>query len=185
MRGASTKVTYEDYLALPETIERIELIDGQLVREPSPGAPHQRIVGNLYDGLRRLVRKQALGTVFLGPLDVVLGPEGEEEVFQPDLLFVARERMAIVARVVGGAPDLAVEVLSPSTRRRDREVKRQKYARCGVREFWLVDPAARTVEILTREAGRFVTHGVFSEGASLSSPVLGGVTMAVGEIFEA
>lgn len=184
MTEAKTRFTYQDYLMLPETLNRVELIDGELVREPSPGASHQQIVGNVYTRLRRFVQRRRLGVVFLGPLDVVLGLEGEEEVIQPDLLFVARERMAIVRKLIRGAPDLVIEVLSPSTIRRDREVKRRLYARYGIREFWVVDPESRTLEVLSLSEGEFVSRGVFGEVDLVSSSVLPGLRLRVSDVFE-
>jgi len=184
MTATKTRFTYQDYLALPETINRVELIGGELVREPSPGASHQKIVGNLYYHLRRFVRRRRLGTVFLGPLDVVLGAEGEEEVFQPDILVVARDRLAIVGKVVRGAPDLVIEVLSPSTTTRDREVKQRAYAHYGVREYWIVDPESRTIEVLSLREGEFASLGVFGGGDTVASSVLPELRLSASKIFE-
>lgn len=184
MTKTKTQFTYQDYLALPETVNRLELIDGQLVREPSPGFRHQQIVGNLFDCFRQFVRRRRLGIVLMAPLDVVLGREGEEEVLQPDVLFIAQERASVVQNdVIRGAPDLVVEVLSPSTAARDRAVKRVLYLRYGVREFWIVDPESRTIEVFLFREGRFVSQGVLGEGGTVSSSVLAGLRIPVSEIF--
>jgi Uma2 family endonuclease len=180
---ARTRFAYPDYLALPEALERIELIDGELVREPAPGVPHQRIVGNLYVRLRRFVEKRRLGLVLLGPVDVVLGPEGEEDVFQPDVLFVAPQGMAIIGKAIRGAPELVIEVVSPDSPRRDRELKRRKYQGYGIREYWIVEPESRTIEVLARKGGEFASRGVFGERDAVSTEVLAGLTLRARDAF--
>lgn len=135
--SASLRFTYDDYLLLPED-RRYEVIDGDLLTTPTPGTPHQRIVGNLYLRLCLYVEDHQLGEVLIAPCDVVLSPT---DVVQPDLLFVAASRAAIVGeKFISAAPDLVVEVLSPSTEDRDRTVKTKLYARFGVRELWIADP---------------------------------------------
>jgi Uma2 family endonuclease len=137
-------LTYEDYCALPDDGLRYEIVGGMLFAEPSPRRAHQEAVGNLFAILHGYVRAHDLGKVYVAPFDVILDP-GTTVV--PDLVFVVRERLDIVAeRGVEAAPDLLVEVLSPGTARRDRVRKLNAYARHGVRHYWLVDPEAKTVE---------------------------------------
>jgi len=117
---ASLRFTYEDYLLLPED-RRYEIIDGDLLMTPAPGIPHQRLVGRLYRHLDDHVRSRKLGEVLMAPFDVVLSPT---DVVQPDLLFVAAGRASIIGeKFISAAPDLVVEILSPSTEDRDRTVK--------------------------------------------------------------
>ncbi len=124
-----------------------------------------------------------LGRVLAAPTDVILS---EENVVQPDLLFVAKERLALLGPSgsgVQGAPDLVIESLSPSTASRDRIVKRKLYAKYGVREYWVVDPVAKRIEVLTESPAGLDTWRVFSIGAVLVSPQLPGLALPVAEIF--
>lgn len=134
-------LTYSDYLQLPSDRNRYELLQGELQVNPAPGTGHQTVVTNLAAILRDHVRPRHLGMVLVAPCDVLLT---DITVVQPDVLFVSRERQAIVlSEHVRGAPDLVVEVLSPSTARADRHVKRQLYARYGVPHYWLLEPIQR------------------------------------------
>src|SRR3712207_5649524 len=122
-------LTYEDYAQIPSDRNRYEILNGVLNVTPAPTTFHQDAVTNLVAILRDYVRRHGLGKVLVAPCDVLLS---EHNVVQPDLLFVARERMAIIERAnVKGAPDLVVEVLSPSTAMADLHVKRQIYADHG------------------------------------------------------
>src|SRR5712692_233365 len=146
------KLTYEDLRRLPEDGKRYELIDGEVYMTPSPSTKHQAVVGNLYAALRQLVVERDLGKVFLAPFDVVFG---ERTAVQPDLLFIRKERLSILTDLnVQGAPDLVIEVLSPSTAAFDRETKLQVYARAGVPELWYVDPKEEIVEVLNLSPDR-------------------------------
>src|SRR2546430_5869485 len=137
-------LTYEDYCALPDDGLRYEIVDGMLFAEPAPRRAHQKAVGNLFAILHAWVRAHDLGEVYVAPFDVILDPR---TTVAPDLVFVVKDRLAIVAeRGVEAAPDLLVEVLSPGTARRDRVRKLNADARHGVRHYWLVDPQAETVE---------------------------------------
>jgi Uma2 family endonuclease len=137
-------LTYEDYAALPDDGRRYELFEGELAVTPAPSPDHQRALAGLNDLLRQYVRSSGLGEVLFAPLDVILSAS---TVVQPDLVYLAPDRAALVSqRGIEGPPTLVVEVLSPSTTRADRATKRQLYARYGVPYYWIVDPAARTVE---------------------------------------
>jgi Uma2 family endonuclease len=141
--------TYEEYARLPTPGEaggtRFEVIDGELYVTPSPGMNHQRIVTDLVTLLNVFVQSHALGRVFVSPLDVLFG---EGDYVEPDILFVRTGRARIITeRGVEGAPDLVVEVLSPSTRGRDRSIKLERYRHFGVGEYWIVDPEQSTVEV--------------------------------------
>jgi Uma2 family endonuclease len=186
MSRAKIRFTYRDYRALPESeTARYELLDGDLVMVPSPTFTHQRIVANLMRLLQRDIRQAQLGMVLAAPLDVVLGGTGEEDVVQPDVLFISRERMSIVRdEVVREAPDLVVEVLSPATASRDRTYKRTLYARHGVKEYWLVDPETRTVEVLVLGETGFGREGIFTGSAAVTSSVLPGLQFSAAEAFE-
>jgi Uma2 family endonuclease len=142
------RLTYEDFCALPEDGMRYEILDGDLYMSPSPVPQHQRVVLNLGALLSDHARRNRLGQVFIAPLDVILD---EHNIVEPDVIFVSTGRSAIITeKNIRGAPDLLVEVLSPSTSKRDTADKRNIYARCGVDHYWIIDPAARTILELNR-----------------------------------
>ena len=132
--------------------------------------------------LMRFVEEGDLGKVFPAPCDVVLS---NTDVVQPDLLFVSREREHILVGGdnVQGAPDLVVEILSPSTAGRDRTLKRSLYARHGVGEYWLVDPDDETVTVMALGEGGFETAAVYRKGQTLTSSTLPGFAVGLDEIF--
>ncbi|MCG8556271.1 MAG: Uma2 family endonuclease [Proteobacteria bacterium] len=147
-------LTYEDYRRLPDDGRRYELFEGEVYVTPAPLVVHQRISRNLEFQLHRYVQQHGLGEVLDAPVDVILG---RTTVLQPDLLYVSRKREAIVTRHgVEGPPDLVIEILSDSTRERDRGVKQQLYARHGVAHYWIVDPATKTVAEHVLEEGGYV-----------------------------
>lgn len=174
------KRTYADYCLTPDD-ERYELLDGELVMSPSPNRAHQRIDAKLGWRLAQFVEERDLGEVFSAPFDVVLS---DTNVVQPDLLFVSKEQAYIVTEDnIRGAPDLVVEIISPSTIERDRSLKRALYARYGVREDWLVDPDTRTVTVLLLDEGAFVEIARYGAGQTLTSPTLAGFTANLDDIF--
>jgi Uma2 family endonuclease len=144
--------TYAEFARLPsEGSTRYEVIDGELVVTPSPTSRHQAIVTDLSFLLNGFVRGRGLGRVLSGPVDVLFG---EGDYFTPDLVFVSRARAAILSdRGLEGPPDLVVEVLSPSTERRDRGIKLERYRLFGVAEYWIVDPEERTIEVWDLASG--------------------------------
>lgn len=151
--GERCGLTYEDYCALPDDGLRYEIIDGALFSEPSPRRAHQEAAFRLATLLDAHVRARRLGKVYIAPFDVILD---RTTVVVPDVVFVSRDRLGIVAdRGVEGAPDLVVEILSPGTARRDRVAKLNEYARYGVRHYWLVDPEAKTLEALELAEGAY------------------------------
>jgi len=162
-------LTYEDYCALPDDGRRYEVIEGELVVTPSPRRAHQRFSGNLFVTLHTHVRERNLGEVYAAPFDVILE---NTSIVVPDLLFVSRDRLSIVAeRGVEGAPDMIVEILSSATARRDRVEKAQLYARHGVGHYWLADPVGRTFETFELTGGQYRLV-VSLSGAALFAPSL-------------
>jgi Uma2 family endonuclease len=138
------KLTYDEYVELPNDGQRYEVLDGELAVTPAPTTTHQVVSRNLEFMLHAHALKTGAGAVYDAPIDVLLAPT---TIVQPDLVFVTPGRQGIVTeRAVEGAPDLLVEILSPSTTRQDRVTKAALYARFGVRFYWIVDPAARTLE---------------------------------------
>ncbi len=174
------KLTYEDYAKTPDD-ERYELIDGELLMVPSPNRFHQGVVIDLGTLLNTFVKRNDLGEVYIAPFDVVLS---DTNVVQPDVMFVSRERLGIITHAnIRGAPDLVVEVRSPSTAQRDLTIKRRLYAEHGVKEYWMVDPEARIITVLLLRDGDFEEVGIYQKGQTLSSPTLEGFTLNLDEIF--
>jgi len=146
-------LTYEDYAALPADGKRYELHEGELSVTPSPGRPHQRILGNLHVILAAHVRSTERGELFLSPFDVILA---NTSVVVPDLVYVDDSRLGRVSdRAVEGSPTLAVEILSPYSRAIDRRRKMTLYAAHDVTWYWIVDPDARTIEAYRLDAGSY------------------------------
>ena len=165
-RMALSQITWQDVQQLPDDGNRYEAIEGELYVTPVPSLRHQRIAMRLTLVLHRLLGEPGHGELFFAPTGVEF-PATEEGV-QPDLLFVSNERRGILAEPwIQGPPDLVIEILSPTTARRDRGVKRKLYERQGVSEYWIVDPEAEAVEVWTfaSEAGGAgaSAHGRFTD----------------------
>jgi len=177
------RLTVQDYLDIPEEDEnRYELIDGELYMAPAPTWEHQESIGNLYSALRDFVRANELGRVVASPIDVFLS---NEDVFQPDIVFVSIERLNIIhSSGVHGAPDLVIEMLSPSTEHRDLTIKRERYAMFDVKEYWLANPIAKTITVLRLQNGTFEQMGVFAEGTAVETPLLPGLQVDISAVFD-
>jgi Uma2 family endonuclease len=182
---AQIKFTYEDYKSLPYVErQRFELLEGELIMAPSPNTEHQEIARELFRPLEEYIRSHDLGKIYFAPLDVVLGEPGEEQVVQPDILFVSKERRRIIQEdEIRGAPDLVVEILSPSTEEKDRVFKRRLYAKYGVKEYWLVDPDSQTIEVLTLGKQGYERAGLYNKNRVLQSPLLPELRIALDEVF--
>ena len=184
-RTALPKLTYNDFLSFPDDGRRHELIDGEHFVTPSPATVHQRLVGNLLTALHLHCRETGRAEVFAAPLDVVLS---NHDIVVPDLLVILADQQDILTEQhVRGAPAIVVEILSPGTRRRDETLKRQLYARTGVREYWMVDPDARSITVCRQMApGELATAGELTAagGDVLTSPLLPGFSVALATVFE-
>ncbi len=173
--------TYADYAALPENGQRYEIIDGVLYMPPGPGEPHQAAITLFILHLATHVQVSGLGRVYAAPFDVDLAPG---TTVQPDVIVVLQANSAIITpdKLVG-APDLVVEIASPGTATHDRGRKLRAYERAGVREYWIADPIARTVELLALDGGSYRAVGVFQGQALLPSHVLPGFPVRVEQFF--
>lgn len=167
--------------------ERYELIDGEAyLMAPAPVVAHQRLTGNIYFNLRLCLQaKQGGGgncecEVFDAPIDVRLAPD---TVVQPDVVLVCDPAKLANGKHVDGAPDLAVEVVSPSTGRMDRQVKRDLYERCSVPHYWLADPMTLTLEWYRLETGAYGKPAVFGRGDAVTLPICGGLTLLLDDVF--
>ncbi len=182
---ARIKFTYEDYQSLPHVEGvRYELLDGELIKlTPAPHEAHQHIAIALASHLFRFVKESQLGRVYAAPFDVVLGEPDEEEVAEPDVLFVSKERCRIIREdAVHGAPDLVIEILSPSTAEKDKTYKRTLYAKRGVQEYWNVDPDEATIEVLSLARRGFERRGLYKKNETLVSSLLTGLQIFLREI---
>ena len=175
------KFTYQDYLTTPED-ERYELLDGDLMMVPAPNLRHQRVQRNLGQKLNQFIQERDLGELFYAPCDVFLS---NTDIVQPDLLFVSREREHLLSdgEKVRGAPDLVIEILSPSSAETDRGAKRHLYGAHGVAEYWLVDPIAETISIHRQRGRVLAATNTFGRGQTLRSPLLAGLELHLDDIF--
>ncbi len=172
-------MTAEEYFELPETNQIDELIDGEYIVSP-PIALHQLVVGNAYFFVRTTA---PAGLTVVSPAAIRFE---ETYVLEPDVFWIRPDGdcKLIENRYWEGAPDLVIEVLSPSTAKRDRGVKYEVYERHGVREYWLVDAEAQFIEVYRHEAGRFQRQGIYGVEETFASAALG-VDVAVKAIFAA
>ena len=142
-RKKQGEYTLEDYYALPDDI-RAELIDGELIFLETPSSIHQELIGELFFEIKLYIRTNNGSCKILpSPLDVQLDCDNRT-MLQPDISVICH-RDRIVKMGVYGAPDLCIEIVSPSSRKRDYEKKRMKYQNAGVREYWIVDPKTESV----------------------------------------
>ena len=177
--------TYADYARLPDDGMRYEVIRGELFMSPAPRPLHQVVITLISYFLVEFLRVNRLGKSFVSPIDVVL-PQQLGDPVQPDIVFIANERLSIVGELnIQGAPDLVMEVLSPSNPEYDRTLKYEIYAEAGVPEYWIVDPHERTIEVFALRDGGYEQLGRYGEGETARSELLDGFTAAIDEIIPA
>ena len=182
--ATTSTLTYQDYLDAPGDT-RYELLNGELIMVASPNRNHQTASMNLGTEMNVFTRQNDLGWVFAAPFDVLLEDDVDGlSVVQPDIIFVSKEREHIITPAnIQGAPDMVVEILSPSSRRRDWRDKLDLYERHGVREYWLIDPESRMLWIMRLRDGRLGIHRVCCEGDAAESAALEGFSVGVDAIF--
>ena len=177
--------TYADCARLPDDGMRYEVIRGELFMSPDPRPLHQVVITLISYFLVGFLRVNRLGKTFVSPIDVVL-PQQLGDPVQPDIVFIANERLSIVGKLnIQGAPDLVMEVLSPSNPEYDRTLKYEIYAEAGVPEYWIVDPHERTIEVFALRDGGYEQLGRYGEGETARSELLDGFTAAIDEIIPA
>lgn len=180
MLKTKLKYTYGDYADMDDD-RRYELIEGELYMVPAPNFQHQTISRDLGVVLWKFVKKNNLGTVLYAPFDVVLS---ESDVVQPDIIFVSKGRLNLITeKNLRGAPDLAIEILSTSTRERDKLIKKRLYMEYGVKEFWIVDPDKKAIKVMALKETGFETFGIYFIDDKLISPLLKGFRLDLKEIF--
>ncbi len=173
--------TYKDYAAIPDDGQRYEIVDGVLFMSPAPNEWHQSAAGEIFSYLRAYIKLKELGRVYIAPFDVELD---HRTVVQPDVLVVLNAHLERItfSRVIG-APDLVVEISSPGTVGHDRINKQRAYAGAGVPEYWIADPATRTVEVLALEHGEYRSLGVFEGKATLPTRIVPDFSVHVEQFF--
>jgi Uma2 family endonuclease len=185
MSGPQRKLTYADLLSFPDDGNRHEIIDGVHYVTPCPKFSHQELLGRLFLSIANfLATRRHLGWVVLSPFDVVMS---EHDIVEPDLLFIAGDQKAIITEAnVQGPPALVVEILSPSTRRRDEGIKRRLFDSRGVREYWMVDLKGRRVLICRRAPdGTFpiVETLTLAWDGKLTTPLLPDWSLPLSDLF--
>lgn len=173
------KFTVSDYMSLSDDT-RYELIEGDLIVVPRPVPKHQKIVYNIIFEIGYYVKQSRVGEVYQ-EVDVVLG----NNVVAPDIVFISQDRTNIIGeKNVQGVPDMVIEVLSPSTSAYDKKKKSALYCRYGVKEYWLVDPEDKLVEIFYLQEKSWRWGGVFDSEDVLVSDLLPGLQLSVAKIFD-
>jgi Uma2 family endonuclease len=174
-------MTVDDYLAMPDDGKRYELLDGSLEEMTGPNLKHQRVLLRLAVLLVRELQDAGVGEVLTAPFDVVLG---ERTVLQPDVLFIRCENTGVLNdRNARGAPDVVVEVLSDSTRRKDVVRKTRLYARAGVPWYWVVDPDVDRIEFLRRDGEGYALVGRADAPGVAEPPDFPGVRIDLAALF--
>lgn len=189
-KAAPQEITYEQYLRLPETMKRYEIIDGEMMMSPAPSMQHQISLADLNDNVRRFVREHKVGFVLFAPFDIIIRKEPKLRTRQADLAFWSVERIGgrskkalVVATDNGVAPDLAVELLSPDESKRRLSSKMSDYAEIGIAEVWLIGDQMETIEVMTLAEGTYRRAGLYGSGDMMASVVLPGFTLAIDELF--
>ncbi len=180
------KISVADFLTLGELDEDAyyELIEGNIVKKSAPTPQHQTISGNLYSAMRTVIMTHKKGRIFYAPIDVFLD---RYNAYQPDIVFVSKEKMNIITNNgIEGAPDLVVEILSPSTSKNDRGDKMKVYRRKAVKEYWIVDPKNQAVEIYVyNEAEKDFDLDFFAvESGKIESKLLPELTLTIESMLE-
>ncbi len=174
------KHTYEDYLKTPED-ERYELVEGALLMTPSPVPRHQRISRKIEFVLEKFITENDLGEVFYAPCDVYLD---DENVVQPDILFISKERLNIIGeKNIEGAPDIVIEIISESTAYRDFVQKKKLYAGFGVKEYWIVIPEEESIDLYILKDNAYTLHKTYGNDEILESSALKDLKIVLKNIF--
>jgi Uma2 family endonuclease len=181
-KHSATKLTYEDYLLFPDDGLRHEIIEGEHYVSPPPVIRHQRILLKLSYLMQSYLETRPVGEILFAPVAVLLS---EFNVFEPDLIYLSNERKNLLTlKNLQGAPDLVVEILSPSTRSRDKRLKREVYERTGVGEYWVIDPDHDVVDVYRRTVGGAFNDPIRLERTgSLTTPFLPHLVLSLEKVF--
>ena len=176
------RLTYQDYLELPDDGKRYEIIEGDLHLTPAPVPRHQKVSQRILYELMTALEKKGRGDVFMAPIDVLFD---ESNIVQPDLVYIPAKNSGMIGdKNIQGVPYLVVEILSQYSRRRDVLVKSRLYARFGVPFYWIVDPDIDRIEVFQLKGGFYEPVAVASSPQEFEPPGLDGVVLDLSEIFE-
>lgn len=179
MSVATRLLTYDDLLETPDDGNRYEIIGGELHVSPSPTPRHQLVLRDLFRLVDAHTQEHDNGEVFFAPLDTRFGPH---DIVEPDLLYIRKDRLLIIEeKFIEGAPDLVVEVLSPSSRLRDRKLKLDLYAREGVPEYWIADPKTNSLTIYALTDGEY--QMVEPVEGTVRSRLMPGLVVHIAKLF--
>jgi Uma2 family endonuclease len=180
------KYTYQDYLKFSNDV-RYEIIEGNLIIVPAPNSSHQNISRNIELLICDYIYKNNLGEVFHAPYDVILD---NNNIIQPDILYISREQFGNIKDGGGffGSPEIVIEIISPSSKSRDTYQKKDLYESFNIKEYWIVDPANKTMEIFTLdEKSKYYlfSEGYLGEGgnSSLNSNILKDLEINLSVVF--
>ena len=180
--GIVPKLDFEQFRQLPDDGRRYELVRGEAHLTPSPATKHQIILARIHASLEGYISRTHLGRVLFAPLDVRLSTD---TALQPDLIFVANAHAAIVQEdYIRGAPDLVVEILSPSTAAHDRATKLPLYAEAGLKELWMIDPQAKTVEMPKLQGNKYLVEAALAGSRALTSTYFPGWELPLQDLFD-
>jgi len=181
MSEATVKFIYSDLLSVPDDGNRYEIFEGELIVSPSPGEKHQNALSNLFGILYTFIRDRHLGKLYTAPLDVYFD---DETVVEPDVLFISNERKAIIEEQrINGAPDLIVEIISPKTESRDRGYKYRRYEKEDVKEYWIVDPENKTLEIYILKNTGYELLNKYTGNDTATSSLLTGLEFNIKDLW--
>lgn len=173
------KYTVKHFELLPESAP-YQLIEGELIFMSSPSFDHQDVLGNLFFEIKAFLKEHQIGRVAIAPLDVCLD---ENNVVQPDLLFVSIRRTNIIERKIMGAPDFIIEILSPGNANYDKKTKLSLYGRFLVTEYWIVHPEEQWIEVYHNKAGILWKQQTAKIGDKIISKAIEGFELDVSRVF--
>jgi Uma2 family endonuclease len=180
--GQHRLLTYDDYARLtPVDSGNYELHNGKIIFMPSPIEQHQDAVGSIYAHLFFYLKSNPLGKAYIAPMDTIFTLHNT---FQPDVLFVSKDRLGIINRQVKGAPDFIVEVLSDGNSPKEMSHKKDIYESTGVREYWFINLKKKTLTQYENVDNKFVERNIFKTEGIIQSIVVEGFEMKMSEIFK-
>ena len=172
--------TAEDYFKLPQGAP-YQLIGGKLIMNPSPVPYHQEISRKLSRNIGRFIEENGLGTLYYAPLDVIFG---EQEVYQPDIIFISNDNAIIIGeKNIKGAPDMVIEILSPETAYYDMREKFKVFEQSGVKEYWIVDPGLKKIEVYENVEKRYKIFSEAEKEGAVISKIMDGLSIPLIDIF--
>jgi Uma2 family endonuclease len=175
--------THADWVRIPEGSHRYERVGGELFLSPPPNMSHQGVISHLMSKIYMTVSEKNLGEVFTGPVGVVL--PGKTADLQPDIVFVSNKNLSIIKKdMMYGAPDIVIEVLSPSNWHLDRKIKFDAYCAARVPEYWIVDCEKRTIEQYVLHQKKYRLKKTFGIKDTLTAKQIKGFSVRLKDLFK-